>query len=61
MSDPYQLKLDEGNRFQENGRFEAAVDSYDQAIVIAPGKAEAYYKRGNVFLKTNQFDAAVES
>ena len=46
---------------QDLGRFDEAVISYDQAIALKPGLAEAYNNRGNALQNLKRFDEAVAS
>jgi tetratricopeptide (TPR) repeat protein len=48
-----------GDALRNLGQFEAAIRSYDEAIRIAPGSAEAYYGRGLALQAMKQLEAAV--
>jgi tetratricopeptide (TPR) repeat protein len=50
-----------GNALQDLGRFDEAVISYDQAIALKPGLAEAYNNRGNALQNLKRLDEAVAS
>ena len=42
-------------------RYDAAIESYDQAIKINPGYADAYLNKGSALQKKGQLDKAIES
>ncbi|MBF2065164.1 MAG: tetratricopeptide repeat protein [Calothrix sp. C42_A2020_038] len=50
-----------GNIFEQQGKLDAACESYQQALSFKPDYAEAYYNLGNVFQKQGKLDQAVES
>src|SRR5436309_9440445 len=41
--------------------FQRAIQLYDQAIVLDPSRAEAYYKRGNALKNLGRLEAAITS
>ena len=42
-------------------QFDAAIDSYKQALKIKPDYAEAYYNMGNVLKDQGDLEAAIDS
>ncbi len=50
-----------GAALQSIGRFEEAVDCYNQAIQINPDYADAYGNRGNALKELGQLDEAIKS
>ena len=50
-----------GLAFQTARRFEAAIDSYDNAIAIAPNNVDALLNRGNALAALKQFEPALLS
>ena len=50
-----------GSIFEQQGKLDAAVEFYQQALRFKPDYAEAYYNLGNVFQQQGKFDAALES
>ncbi len=50
-----------GSIFEQQGKLEAAVEYYQQALRFKPGYAEAYYNLGNVLEKQGKLEAAVKS
>ena len=48
-----------GNALQALRRFEAALDSYGQALKIKPDNAEAYNNRGTALKELKRFEEAL--
>ena len=46
---------------QKAGKFSEALQSYDQAIALSPGNANAFNNRGNVLQALNRFEEALAS
>lgn len=53
-----QYWLDQGNRYELNGDYRAALNAYSKAIYLRPDYARAYFKRGEVFDKLGQHEQA---
>lgn len=50
-----------GNALLALMQFDAAIESYDNAIIIKPDFADAYFNRGNALQEVKRFEAAAES
>lgn len=50
-----------GNALQAQGKLDAAIHSYRQALSLAPQESEAHYNIGNVLQKQGKLEAAVDS
>jgi predicted O-linked N-acetylglucosamine transferase (SPINDLY family) len=44
--------IDEGNEFEEAGRFDAAMQCYETAVRLSPDLARAHLNRGNILVMT---------
>ena len=49
------------NALKNLGRFDEALASYDRALAIIPGYADALYNRGVTLQELGRFDEAVDS
>ncbi len=52
--------LEQGNRLAEEGRYEQAIEKYDEVIRLNPESAEAYYNRGVTNTDLGQLQSAIE-
>lgn len=50
---------DQGNRYSDEGDFDAAIKCYREALDIKPGYVEAYYNMGLVWYKTGNLEEAI--
>jgi protein O-GlcNAc transferase len=50
-----------GSIFEQQGKLDAAVESYQQALRLKPDYAEVHYNLGNVLKKQGLLEAALES
>ena len=50
-----------GNIFEQQGKFDTAVDYYQKTLLLTPEYGEAYYNLGNIFEKQGKLDAAIEA
>ena len=48
-----------GVRFQQQGEPEKARDHYDKVIELDPGHADAYYDRGNIKYRSDDYQGAI--
>jgi tetratricopeptide (TPR) repeat protein len=53
--------VNEGNKLQDKGRLEEAIQAYKYAIEIHPKSAKAYHSMGNVLIKQGQTQEAISS
>ena len=53
--------LKKGNEFNNSGRYQDAVDSFDKAIRINPGEAEIWNNRGIALANLKSFNDALKS
>lgn len=51
----------QGDALLALGQCEAAIESYDQALSVAPGDAGVHYNRGNALFDLHRYEAAIES
>ena len=49
-----------GAKFQSQGRFDEAINEYDEAIRLDPGDAFAFHNRGRSFSELEKFQAAIQ-
>lgn len=53
--------MDRGGLLSAYGSYQAAVRSYQKALDLAPGLAEAHFQQGVAFGELGQFDAAIRA
>ena len=58
--DTAEWHFNQGNKLAEQGRYEQAIEDYDQAIRLNPEDADAYYNRGIVYYELGQLERAIE-
>ncbi len=51
--------FDEGRQFEDEGKYDQAIEVYTKTIEMSPELAEAYFNRGLVYKKKNEFDNAM--
>ncbi len=55
----FQIHFHKGRIFNELGRYEEAINSFDFATEVDPSLAEAYYNKGVAYGHLQRFDAAL--
>jgi protein O-GlcNAc transferase len=50
---------EQGNRYSDEGNFDAAINCYKEALDIKPGYVEAYFNMGLVYYKAGNLEDAV--
>lgn len=53
--------VNEGNKLQDKGELEEAIQAYKSALEIDPKSAKAYHSMGNVLIKQDQIQKAILS
>ncbi|MGO9112773.1 MAG: tetratricopeptide repeat protein [Thermoguttaceae bacterium] len=51
--------INRGNAYYEKGEYDKAIDSFNEAIRLAPKDAFAYGNRGNVWERKREYDKAI--
>src|ERR1700719_1951614 len=53
--------VNRGNMLREQGRYDEALASYEQAIALEPHHADAYFNRGTAFRELKRHEEALAS
>jgi tetratricopeptide (TPR) repeat protein len=57
----YWIRLDYANFLARDGQYDLALQTFDEAISLAPGYAVGYFEKGNTLYEMGEYEAAYEA
>ncbi len=58
-ADEFETLFQKGNRYYEEGKYEAAIQSYEEIVRAGRGNWQVFYNLGNAYFRQNQLGKAI--